>query len=109
MDAPHILVNLSSDELNSVNPIDIPRAWWRSNAERTKYEGYSESLVLLRDILAKDRYEASWRAICRFALLTIWLLFDSFLMDALAFLDAALGCFRLQSGRRYGCFVVRCG
>lgn len=72
VDAPHVLqpadlTGLSSSSLNAQeasladpkpeNPAETPRGWWRSNPERTKYEGASESLVLLRDMLAKDRYE----------------------------------------------------
>ncbi|KLO11082.1 FSH1-domain-containing protein [Schizopora paradoxa] len=72
VDAPHILhpadlSGLSSSALNAPeasltdpkpdNPAETPRGWWTSNPERTIYAGASESLVLLRDILVKDRYE----------------------------------------------------
>lgn len=73
VDAPHVLepVDLNSFSSNALNasetsatdeskpkdPSEIPRGWWRSNPEKTIYHGASESLVVLRDVLAKDRYE----------------------------------------------------
>ena len=73
VDAPHILEpadlsGLSSNALNASeasaageskpkDPSEIPRGWWRSNPERTKYQGATESLGVLRDMLAKDQYE----------------------------------------------------
>lgn len=71
VDAPHVLqpadlVGFSPNSLGAAeaavdvpepNPADLPRGWWRSNPERTKYQGVAESVEVLRDILAKDKYE----------------------------------------------------
>ena len=73
VDAPHVLlpVDLSGLNTNSLgaaevvaekkpeetDPAEIPRGWWRSNPERTRYDGVADSLATLRDILAKDRFE----------------------------------------------------
>lgn len=41
----------------SSDPALIPRAWWKSNPERTAAYGLEQSLLMLRDILQKDRYD----------------------------------------------------
>lgn len=43
----------------SSDPALIPRAWWKSNPERTAAYGLEQSLLMLRDILQKDRYDVS--------------------------------------------------
>jgi len=65
LDGPHILQPVdmpldfgSLDRPESVesatDPELIPRAWWRSNEERTVYIGIDESLVYMRDFLQKE-------------------------------------------------------
>ncbi|PAV24267.1 ovarian cancer-associated 2 [Pyrrhoderma noxium] len=71
VDAPNILQpadlvgfnldSLGAGEANTENaepdPSTIPRGWWRHNPEKNTYVGVLESISLLRDILAKDKYE----------------------------------------------------
>ncbi|EJD08107.1 FSH1-domain-containing protein [Fomitiporia mediterranea MF3/22] len=71
VDAPHVLqpvdlAGLNTDALGASeantttpepNPAELPRGWFRSNPERTIYAGVEESLSVLRDILAKDKFE----------------------------------------------------
>lgn len=81
VDAPHVLlpVDLSGFSSNSLgaaevvvekkpsemDPTEIPRGWWRSNPERTRYDGVEESLKALKEILMKDRFEVSTTLINR--------------------------------------------
>jgi len=46
------------DNANS-SPELTPRAWWRANADRTLYDGVDQSILHLRDILAKQRFDVS--------------------------------------------------
>ncbi|KAH7907344.1 serine hydrolase FSH [Hygrophoropsis aurantiaca] len=39
------------------DPTMTPRAWWKSNADRTVTHGMNDSLLLLRDTLSKDHYD----------------------------------------------------
>ena len=73
MDAPHVLLPVDLSGLNpnsigapeavvekkpeEIDPAEIPRGWWRSNPERTRYDGVADSLAMIRDILAKDKFE----------------------------------------------------
>ncbi|KAI6115993.1 serine hydrolase FSH [Pisolithus sp. B1] len=41
----------------SSDPALTPRAWWRANPERTRAQGLEESLVALRDVLQRDRFD----------------------------------------------------
>lgn len=74
LDAPHVLspVDLAetfntTEELGAaesssstdVDPALQPRGWWRPDPERIKTNGIELSLVMLRDVLAKDHYEVS--------------------------------------------------
>lgn len=45
-----------SDTSNS-DPALTPRAWWKSNEDRTRAFGIDASLASLRDVLKADRYE----------------------------------------------------
>lgn len=47
----------ASAENSEPDPSTIPRGWWRHNPEKNTYIGVLDSLILLRDILAKDKYE----------------------------------------------------
>ena len=74
VDAPNILQpadlvgfnldSLGAGEANTENaepdPSTIPRGWWRHNPEKNTYVGVLESISLLRDILAKDKYEVMY-------------------------------------------------
>ncbi|TDL23102.1 FSH1-domain-containing protein [Rickenella mellea] len=68
LDAPHILQpvdigsslsDLSAPEASSSSgdPADIPRAWWKSNAEKTKCFGMEETLDVLKGALSRERYD----------------------------------------------------
>jgi len=67
VDGPHVLqpVDLTGSstspfagsETSNSDPALIPRAWWKSNEERTQALGLDASLASLRDILKSDRYE----------------------------------------------------
>lgn len=69
VDGPHVLqpVDLTGSftspfagsETSNSDPALIPRAWWKSNEERTQALGLDASLASLRDILKSDRYEVS--------------------------------------------------
>ncbi|KAH7925296.1 FSH1-domain-containing protein [Leucogyrophana mollusca] len=39
------------------DPNMTPRAWWKSNADRTVTHGMEESLLLLKDTLSRNRYD----------------------------------------------------
>jgi len=65
LDGPHILqpvdMPLDFGSLDrpeavetTVDPELIPRAWWRSNEDRTVYIGVDETLVYVRDFLKKE-------------------------------------------------------
>ncbi|KAG6335828.1 hypothetical protein ID866_3264 [Astraeus odoratus] len=41
----------------SSDPTLTPRAWWKANPERTVARGIDESLMMLRDVLHRDRYD----------------------------------------------------
>ncbi|KAI6029393.1 serine hydrolase-domain-containing protein [Pisolithus microcarpus] len=53
------LNSLDASEANaaSSDPALTPRAWWRANPERTRAQGLEESLVALRDVLRRDRFD----------------------------------------------------
>lgn len=71
LDGPHVLspVDLAetfntTEELGAadasasdVDPALKPRGWWHPDPERKKTKGIEASLIMLRDILAKDHYE----------------------------------------------------
>ena len=70
VDAPHILLPADLEGINPTaldaaeaamgaepNPEELPRGWWRTNPERTKYDGVAESVAVIRDVLAKDRFD----------------------------------------------------
>ena len=76
IDAPHVLspVDLaeafrSSSETSTLDdlgaqeatadsdPALLPRGWWNVDATRTKTTGLEDSILQLRDILQKDRYD----------------------------------------------------
>ena len=76
IDAPHVLspVDLaeafrSTSETSSLDdlgaqeastdsdPALAPRGWWKVDAARTKTIGLEDSILQLRDILAKDHYD----------------------------------------------------
>ncbi|KAL5521376.1 hypothetical protein ACEPAG_9302 [Sanghuangporus baumii] len=70
VDAPHILRPVDLEGINPTalgvaeaavdsepNPEELPRGWWRTNPERTKYDGVAESVAVLRDVLAKNRFD----------------------------------------------------
>ncbi|KAG2055547.1 FSH1-domain-containing protein [Suillus hirtellus] len=50
---------LGASEANatSSDPLTTPRAWWKTNPEKTIAHGLEESILLLRDILQRDRYD----------------------------------------------------
>ncbi|KAG2153248.1 serine hydrolase FSH [Suillus clintonianus] len=47
----------SEADVKSSDPLTAPRAWWKSNPEKTVAHGLEESLLILRDILQRDRYD----------------------------------------------------
>lgn len=53
------LAALGASEANttSSDPSTTPRAWWKTNPEKTIAHGLEESILLLRDILQRDRYD----------------------------------------------------
>lgn len=53
------LAALGASEVNmtSSDPSTTPRGWWKSNPERTVAHRLEDSLLLLRDILQRDRYD----------------------------------------------------
>ncbi|KAJ8581307.1 FSH1-domain-containing protein [Rhizopogon salebrosus TDB-379] len=57
--APTSLAALGASEVDtaSSDPSATPRAWWKSNPERTVAHGMEDSLLYLRDILRRDRYD----------------------------------------------------
>lgn len=59
LDAASSLAALGASEANttSSDPSATPRAWWKSNPERTVTHGLEDSILLLRDILQRDRYD----------------------------------------------------
>lgn len=59
LDGPSSLAALGASEANttSSDPSTMPRAWWKSNPERTIAHGLEDSILLLRDILQRDRYD----------------------------------------------------
>jgi hypothetical protein len=59
VDAPHILIpeGHSFGMLQTADSSVIPRAWWRSNDERTVYTGLNESLLYFRDVLRETRFQ----------------------------------------------------
>ena len=71
VDAPHVLqpvdlAGMSTTALGASeaavntpepNPEELPRGWWRSNPERTRYEGVVESLASLSEVLSKDTFD----------------------------------------------------
>jgi hypothetical protein len=59
--APTSLAALGASEVDtaSSDPSATPRAWWKSNPERTVAHGMEDSLLYLRDILRRDRYDVS--------------------------------------------------
>lgn len=71
LDAPHILTpvdlaqsfntpeDLGAAEASETDPALMPRAWWKTDLQRTKTIGAETSLELLRDVLSKDHYEVS--------------------------------------------------
>jgi hypothetical protein len=61
LDGPSSLAALGASEANttSSDPSTTPRAWWKSNPERTIAHGLEDSILLLRDILQRDRYDVS--------------------------------------------------
>lgn len=50
-------LDASEADAASSDPALTPRAWWRANPERTRAQGLEESLVALRDVLRRDRYD----------------------------------------------------
>ncbi|PFH50467.1 hypothetical protein AMATHDRAFT_61053 [Amanita thiersii Skay4041] len=72
----------------SEDPALTPRAWWKSNKERTIYNGIEDSLLLVRDILKERRFDgvfgfsqgAAFAAVIA-ALLERPYLYPSFLVD----------------------------
>ncbi|KAG2043829.1 serine hydrolase FSH [Suillus americanus] len=58
-DGASSLAALGASEANttSSDPSTTPRAWWKSNPERTIAHGLEDSILLLRDILQRDRYD----------------------------------------------------
>jgi hypothetical protein len=73
IDAPHVLLpadlaasfgpatdlsSLGAGEAEADGDAALrPRAWWKTNPERTMMIGVEDSLAALRDVLRKDRYE----------------------------------------------------
>ncbi|KAI5123800.1 hypothetical protein M0805_009095 [Coniferiporia weirii] len=72
LDAPNILhptdlAGLSTNALGAaeastaakpeVDPAEIPRGWWRSNPERTRYDGVADSLEVLKGVLSRNKFE----------------------------------------------------
>ncbi|KAH8115261.1 FSH1-domain-containing protein [Phellopilus nigrolimitatus] len=68
VDAPHVLQPAdlagfstsalgAGDAPSAPSPAETPRGWWRTNPERTRYDGVAESLAALRDVLAQDTFE----------------------------------------------------
>jgi hypothetical protein len=69
VDAPHILTpadmastfntpeELGASEASDTDPALAPRAWWKTNPERTQTIGAEASFEMLRDILSKDHYD----------------------------------------------------
>jgi len=47
----------SEADTTSSDPSVTPRAWWRTNSERTAAHGLEDTLLYLRDILQRDRYD----------------------------------------------------
>jgi hypothetical protein len=52
------LAGLTTDKLDSTATFDapelVPRAWWKSNEDRTVYYGHHESVLYIRDFLHKS-------------------------------------------------------
>ncbi|KAG2159191.1 serine hydrolase FSH [Suillus bovinus] len=50
---------LGASEANatSSDPSTTPRAWWKTNPEKTIAHGLEDSILCLRDILQRDRYD----------------------------------------------------
>lgn len=53
------LAALGASEANSTSsdPSTTPRAWWKTNPEKTTAHGLEDSIIILRDILQRDRYD----------------------------------------------------
>lgn len=53
------LAALGASEANttSSDPSTTPRAWWKTNPEKTIAHGLEDSIIILRDILQRDRYD----------------------------------------------------
>lgn len=53
------LAALGASEANmtSSDPSTTPRAWWKTNPEKTIAHGLEDSILLLKDILQRDRYD----------------------------------------------------
>lgn len=53
------LAALGASEANSTSsdPSITPRAWWKTNPEKTIAHGLEDSIIILRDILRRDRYD----------------------------------------------------
>jgi len=53
------LAALGASEANttSSDPSTTPRAWWKTNPDKTVVQGLEEALLHLRDILRQDRYD----------------------------------------------------
>ncbi|KIM64014.1 hypothetical protein SCLCIDRAFT_116295, partial [Scleroderma citrinum Foug A] len=49
----------SEAALASSDPTLAPRAWWKANPDRTVASGLEESLMVLRDVLQRERYDFS--------------------------------------------------
>ncbi|KAI0821037.1 FSH1-domain-containing protein [Irpex lacteus] len=100
IDAPHVLTpadlaetfnspeELGAAEATETDPALQPRAWWKTDAERTKTAGAEESFAFLRDILSKDHYDGIFgfsQGACMAAWLTALLerpeTFPPFLVD----------------------------
>ncbi|KAG1781978.1 serine hydrolase FSH [Suillus placidus] len=55
------LAALGASEANTTSsgsdPSTTPRAWWKTNPEKTIAHGLEDSILFLRDILQRDRYD----------------------------------------------------
>ena len=47
----------AEDMATTEDPALIPRAWWRSNKERTVYKGMEDSILMIRDVLRQRKFD----------------------------------------------------
>ncbi len=54
-----VLEGLASAEASTAaeDPALMPRAWWKSNKERTIFTGIEDSIMMIRDVLKQRKFD----------------------------------------------------